>query len=153
MHGVGQWRRRGLTEHDDLLQNMDSMLVKKGLSAQERKGGAVTKVIASLAAKGMVEEDGAGILLITAAAFAALGLEVPGTKAVSKARAGTKQEALIALLKRPEGASIAEIMAVTDWLAQSVRGFISGSLKKTLGLEVTSEKVETRGRVYRIRDC
>lgn len=117
------------------------------------KGGAVTKVIASLAAKGLVEEDGAGILLITAAAFAALGLEVPGTKAVSKARAGTKQEALIALLKRPEGASIAEIMAVTDWLAHSVRGFISGSLKKTLGLEVTSEKVETRGRVYRIRDC
>ncbi|WP_235062926.1 DUF3489 domain-containing protein [Paramagnetospirillum caucaseum] len=34
-----------------------------------------------------------------------------------------------------------------------MRGFISGSLKKSLGLEVTSEKVETGGRVYRIRDC
>ena len=117
------------------------------------KGGAVTKVIASLTAKGMVEEAGAGTLVVTAAAFAALGLEVPGTKAVRKARVGTKQEALIALLRRPEGASIAEIMEAANWQAHSVRGFISGSLKKSLGLEVTSEKVETRGRVYRIRDC
>lgn len=114
------------------------------------KGGAVTKVIASLAAKGMVEEDGAGTLVVTAAAFAALGLEVPCTNPVRKARVDTKQEALIALLKRPEGASIAEIMAVTNWQAHSVRGFISGSLKKTLGLVVTSEKVETRGRIYRL---
>lgn len=104
------------------------------------KGGAVTKVIASLTAKGMVEEAGAGALVVTATAFVALGLEVPGTK----------QEALIALLKRPEGASITEIMAVTNWQAHSVRGFISGSLKKTLGLVVTSEKVETRGRIYRL---
>ena len=117
------------------------------------KGGAVTKVIASLAAKGMVEEDGAGALVVTATAFAALGLEVPGRKAVRKARVGTKQEALIALLRRPEGASIAEIMEAANWQAHSVRGFISGSLKKSLGLEVTSEKVEAGGRVYRIRDC
>lgn len=114
------------------------------------KGGAVTKVIASLAAKGMVEEAGAGALVVTATAFAALGLEAPGTKAVRKARIGTKQEALIALLKRPEGASIVEIMAATNWQAHSVRGFISGSLKKTLGLDVTSEKSETRGRIYRL---
>ena len=55
------------------------------------KGGAVTKVIASLTAKGMVEEAGAGTLVVTAAAFAALGLEVPGSKPVRKARVGTKQ--------------------------------------------------------------
>lgn len=114
------------------------------------KGGAAIKVIASLTAKGMVEEDGAGTLMVTAAAFAALGPEAPGTKAVCKARTGTKQEALIALLKRPEGGSIAEMMAATGWLAHSVRGFISGSLKKKLGLEVTSEKHQTRGRTYKI---
>ncbi|WP_235062928.1 DUF3489 domain-containing protein [Paramagnetospirillum caucaseum] len=74
-------------------------------------------MIASLAAKGMVEEDGAGALVVTATAFAALGLEVPGTKAVRKARVGTKQEALIALLRRPEGASIAEIMEAANWQA------------------------------------
>lgn len=114
------------------------------------KGGAVTKVIASLTAKGMVEDGGAGAPVVTAAAFAALGLEVPGAKAVRKARTGTKQETLIALLKRPEGASITEIMAATGWQAHSVRGFISGSLKKTLGLDVTSEKIEGRGRVYKL---
>ena len=58
------------------------------------KGGAVTKVIASLAAKGMVEEDGAGILVVTAAAFAALGLEVPGTKPVRARSAPILKSAL-----------------------------------------------------------
>lgn len=116
------------------------------------KGGAVTKVITSLTAKGMVEEDGAGTLVVAVAAFTALGLEVPCAKPVRKARVGTKQDALIALLKRPEGASLAEIMAATGWQAHSARGFISGSLKKTLGLEVTSEKVHGRGRIYKIAE-
>lgn len=114
------------------------------------KGGAVSKVIASLTAKGMAEEGAAGTLVVTIAAFAALGLEVPGAKTVRKARVGTKQEALIALLKRPEGGSIAEMMAATGWLAHSVRGFISSSLKKKLGLDVTSEKIEGRRRVYKL---
>ena len=50
----------------------------------------------------------------------------------------------------PEGASIAEIVEVTGWLAHSVRGLISGGLKKKLGLPVTSEKEAGRGSVYRI---
>ena len=65
-------------------------------------------------------------------------------------RKGTKQVALIALLKTSDGASIPEITAVTGWQAHSVRGVISGQLKKKLGLAVISEKVEGRGRVYRI---
>jgi hypothetical protein len=88
--------------------------------------------------------------VITAAAFAALGLEVPGAKPVRKVRVGTKLEALIAMLKRPEGASIAEMMAATGWLAHSVRGFISSSLKKKLRQDVASEKIEGRGRVYKL---
>lgn len=67
-----------------------------------------------------------------------------------KARAGSKQEALVALLKRPEGASIDEIREVTAWQAHSVRGFIAGTLKKKLGLTVASEKNEVRGRIYKI---
>jgi hypothetical protein len=67
-------------------------------------------------------------------------------------RQGTKQEALIAMLKRPEGASIAEIMEATGWLAHTIRGAIAGALKKKLGLTIASEKVEGRGRVYRIQD-
>ena len=69
---------------------------------------------------------------------------------VRKTRQGSKQEALIAMLKRPEGASIAEITAEFGWQAHTVRGAIAGALKKKLGLEVASEKVEARGRVYRI---
>ncbi len=65
-------------------------------------------------------------------------------------RAGTKQSALIAMLRAPEGATIEEITAATGWQAHTVRGAIAGALKKKLGLDVTSEKVEARGRVYRI---
>ncbi len=65
-------------------------------------------------------------------------------------RPGTKQALLIDLLKRKKGATIAEIVAATGWQPHSVRGAISGALKKKLGLMVTSGPVEKRGRVYRI---
>jgi len=65
-------------------------------------------------------------------------------------RAGTKQARIIALLQRSEGASIAEIMAETGWMAHSARGMISGALKKKLRLPVASEKIEGRGTVYKL---
>ncbi len=65
-------------------------------------------------------------------------------------RPGTKQALLIDLLKRKTGATIDEIVEATGWQAHSVRGAISGALKKKLGLTVTSEPVEKRARVYRI---
>jgi len=65
-------------------------------------------------------------------------------------RDGSKQAQLIAMLKRTKGASIEEIVAAFDWQAHTVRGAIAGALKKKLGLDVTSEKDEKRGRVYRI---
>jgi len=68
----------------------------------------------------------------------------------AKARAGTKQALLIDLLKRKRGATIDEIVKATGWQAHSVRGAISGTLKKKFGLTVLSEKVEGRGRIYRI---
>lgn len=85
-------------------------------------------------------------------------IEIPPTggdsategQVVRKTREGSKQQALIAMLKRPEGASIEEIATAFGWQAHTVRGAIAGTLKKKLGLEVTSEKVEGRGRVYRI---
>ena len=67
-----------------------------------------------------------------------------------KTREGTKQQALIAMLKRPEGASIAEISAEFGWANHTIRGAIAGALKKKLGLDVTSEKVEGRGRIYKL---
>ncbi len=65
-------------------------------------------------------------------------------------REGTKQATLIAMLRASDGATIEEIMAATGWLGHTVRGAMAGALKKKLGLEVTSEKVEGRGRVYRL---
>jgi hypothetical protein len=65
-------------------------------------------------------------------------------------RAGTKQAQIITLLQRPEGAAISELVAETGWLAHSVRGVISGALKKNLGLPVTSGKVDGRGTVYKL---
>lgn len=65
-------------------------------------------------------------------------------------RAGTKQALVIALLQRPEGATIAEIVEATAWQAHSARGMISGALKKKLNLPITSENVQGRGTVYRL---
>lgn len=65
-------------------------------------------------------------------------------------RAGTKQATLIQMLRCPEGATIEEIMEATGWLAHTARGALSGALKKKLGLEVSSRKDETRGRVYHL---
>jgi hypothetical protein len=66
-----------------------------------------------------------------------------------KAKRETKQQMLIDLLKRPEGATLDEIVAATEWQKHTARGAMSGALKKRLGLTITSEK-EERGRVYRI---
>ncbi len=71
-------------------------------------------------------------------------------KVNGSARRGTKQAILIEMLKRSKGATIADMAAKTGWQTHSVRGAISGALKKKLGLSVTSETVEGRGRVYRI---
>jgi hypothetical protein len=65
-------------------------------------------------------------------------------------RTGTKQAQIIALLQRPEGAAITEIVAETGWMPHSVRGMISGALKKKLGLPIASEKVDGRGTVYKL---
>jgi hypothetical protein len=62
-----------------------------------------------------------------------------------------KIAAIAAHLRRPKGASIADLMKVTGWQAHSVRGAISASIKKRLGLKVASEKTGTV-RLYRIAD-
>lgn len=73
----------------------------------------------------------------------------PESKA-RRTRADSKQAQLVEMLKRSKGATIEEIVKAFDWQAHTVRGAIAGALKKKLGLNVVSEKVEGRGRVYRI---
>ncbi|UPH71211.1 DUF3489 domain-containing protein [Abyssibius alkaniclasticus] len=137
------------------------------------KGGAVGNVCKSLLKQGMIEEIAATdlntvwrhdeergpiTLRATPLAYSTLGItdesgETPPPEtptAPVKHRKGTKQETLIEMLRAEGGATIDEIVAQTGWQSHTVRGAMSGALKKKLGLEVTSEKVEGRGRVYRL---
>ncbi len=117
--------------------------------------------------------DGHGTTLIaTEAGLEAIGIEPVVVSAVASARKakpkpgqaqtpddvakpvairpGTKQAQIIAMLQRPEGATVAEIVAATSWQAHTARGAISGAIKKKLGLPIAAEKVEGRGTVYRL---
>jgi hypothetical protein len=110
--------------------------------------------------------DGHGTtLVVTDAGLLAIGIEPvlaktevaihenaaePTVAKLPTPRAGTKQAMLITLLRTPDGATMDEIVAATGWLAHTARGAMSGALGKKLGLDVTSEKDATRGRVYRL---
>ena len=110
--------------------------------------------------------DGHGTtLVVTDAGLLAIGIEPVVVKTViairqdAKAepeltlptlRTGTKQALLVAMLQAPEGATMEEIIAATQWQAHSASGAMSGALGKKLGLVVTSAKESSRGRVYRI---
>ena len=74
-----------------------------------------------------------------------------GAAQAKLARRGTKTAKILALLERPEGASIAELKKATGWQTHSLRGFFSGALKKKMGLKIHSTKGESGDRVYRLR--
>ncbi len=69
----------------------------------------------------------------------------------SDAKRPSKQDAVIAMLHRPEGATVDEVVSATGWQRHTVRGVFSGTLKKKLGLILASAQ-EERGRVYRIAE-
>ena len=146
-------------------------LIREQIIDSSRKADAAMNTVW----RNLDEPDGRGVLLyLTAAGAEAIGVEpasVPyafneGTNSAGepaagaptgadvapapKTRGGTKQEQLIAMLRRKEGATITQIVAALGWAPHTVRGAFAGALKKKLGLAVTSEKVEGGERVYRL---
>lgn len=138
------------------------------------RGGARAKVIEGLIARGFVV-DAEGQYQITDAGYAAVGKRRPAPKGVKKMdahdaltkreathalqkleatsrtiRPGTKLAAIIDAMRHPGGATIAQMMAGTGWQAHTVRGAISGMVRKRLGYEVVTEKGADGHRAYRI---
>jgi len=72
------------------------------------------------------------------------------SKAATAPREGSKKAAVIAMLERKDGATLADIAKKMDWQNHTVRGFISGTLTKKMGLTIESTKNEAGDRVYRI---
>lgn len=74
-----------------------------------------------------------------------------GGKRAAAARRGSKTAKVLDLLKRPGGASLGELMKATGWQPHSVRGFLSGTLKKKMGLQLESSRRDDEERAYRLR--
>jgi len=138
------------------------------------RGGARAKVIEGLLARGLIVEA-EGRHLLTDAGYAAVGKRHPVPKGIQKMdapdaltkreatddlqklevtsrtiRPGTKLAAIIEVMRNPGGATIAQMMVSTGWQAHTVRGAISGMIRKRLGYEVVTEKGADGQRAYRI---
>jgi Protein of unknown function (DUF3489) len=86
----------------------------------------------------------------TAAKKAPKGRPAPQVAKSRVARDGSKTAKMLDLLKRPGGATSKELMKATGWLPHSVRGFLSGTVGKKMGLTVISTKGDDRERTYSV---
>lgn len=128
------------------------------------RGGARAKVLTALLHRGWIEPADSGHVL-TDAGYAAIGqqrhtlpddVQPMGTNSDLQllegipARRGTKLAALVMALRRPQGATSLQLMLDTGWQPHTVRGAISGMLRKKLGLNVVLAHNDTGERAYRI---
>ena len=128
------------------------------------RGGARVKVLTALLQRGWIEPADDGHLL-TDAGYAAIGQERPvrpdDVQSVDTigdlqllegipVRPGTKLAALVMALRRPQGATSLQLMLATGWQPHTVRGAISGMLRKKLGLNVVLAHNDTGEWVYKV---
>jgi hypothetical protein len=76
----------------------------------------------------------------------------PTPPKATRTRETSKQAQVLAMLRRPEGATLVQITEATGWQVHSVRGFLAGPVKKKLELTLTSEKPQGGVRVYRLAE-
>ena len=133
------------------------------------KGGARQKVINGLANRGLIASK-RNDWLISAKGYEALGIPsrepvtlkaldavidaataaTAETTKTPRTRDNTKQAQVIAMLKRPDGATIAQICEATGWRQHTVRGTFAGVLKRKLCLTIVSQVTNDKLRIYRI---
>jgi hypothetical protein len=125
------------------------------------KGGARQKVLDGLFNRALITKS-ASDWFIAAEGYDALGVprkgaanapaaETTATPAKTpRTRENSKQAQMIELLKRPDGATLNQLVEVTGWQAHTVRGAMAGALKRKLGLTITSDKATGQERTYRI---
>lgn len=133
------------------------------------KGGARQKVLDGLGNRGLITSKHNN-WFVSAAGYEALGVPRKGpvtlqaleavikaasvsadeTAKISRTRDNSKQAQVLAMLRRPEGATIAQICEATGWQPHTVRGALAGTFKKKFRLLIVSEKNENANRVYRV---
>jgi hypothetical protein len=129
------------------------------------RGGARVKVLTSLLQRGWIEPAADGDHALTDAGYAAIGQQRPVPLDDVQPmditddlqllegipmRPSTKLAALVMALRRPQGATSLQLMLATGWQPHTVRGAISGMLRKKLGLNVVLAHNDTGERVYRV---
>ena len=134
------------------------------IALETLRGGARTKVLTALLQRGWIEPADSGHVL-TDAGYAAIGQQKPvppddvqpmdATDDIQlldgiPIRPGTKLAALVMALRLPQGATCLRLMLATGWQPHTVRGAISGMLRKKLGLNVVLAHNESGERVYRV---
>jgi hypothetical protein len=148
LHGAAAKKVVGMLMERELIEEVDANIRKGEPLWRETGDGHGTTLVVTKAGLAAI-----GVEPVAAETKARVGKTPKTAKppvAPKSPRTGTKQAQLIAMLEAQGGASIAEIVAAMDWQSHTARGVISGVLKKKLGLDVSSEKVDGRGRVYKI---
>ncbi len=128
------------------------------------RGGARVKVLTALLQRGWIEPADDGHVM-TDGGYAAIGRQRPvppddvqpvdTTSSLQlleciPVRSGTKLAAMVVALRRPQGATSLQLMLATGWQPHTVRGAISGMLRKKLGLNVVLAHNDSGERVYRV---
>jgi len=148
------WRRKDLPE--TTMTNAEASTTENAADVAEQ--GATVAPEKASSKKGTTPKKGAPKGQKAAKGGKAKKDAKPGKKPAKPARtteanalrAESKGAKILELIGRPKGATLAEIMKATDWLAHSVRGFLSTAAKKH-GLKIESSKTEAGDRVYQIK--
>ncbi|MGA2882245.1 MAG: DUF3489 domain-containing protein [Bryobacteraceae bacterium] len=137
----GDFRPRSKHEYIDYRRNRQRPSPSIGQAAESHQKGACCATW-----RPRCEEEGESAHKATPAKKAP-----KGAKKATGARDGSKTNKVLELLKRPGGVMAKELMKVTGWQPHSVRGFLSGTIRKKMGLAVTSSKSEDGERSYSIK--